>query len=177
MVIPPFLWQLLFLVCAWRPREGDWGCGLGRIQSKRPSSLGGCSTEASLRSRCPQAAPWRPMSTPRFQSHGEELTDHPGSQSWSLRIRHSALPCHGSLGSHGAGMKHVTETWSWNRPSIHHSCICLFSLTHSTIRYGTSCYCSVSQSCPTLCDPMDYSTLGFHVLHHLVVCSDSCPLS
>ena len=29
------------------------------------------------------------------------------------------------------------------------------------------CYCSVSQSCPSLCDPMDCSTPGFPVLHHL----------
>ena len=27
--------------------------------------------------------------------------------------------------------------------------------------------CSVAQLCPTLCDPMDCSTLGFPVLHHL----------
>ena len=27
--------------------------------------------------------------------------------------------------------------------------------------------CSVTQSCPTLCDPMDYSTPGFPVLHYL----------
>ena len=27
--------------------------------------------------------------------------------------------------------------------------------------------CSVTQSCPTLCDPMDGSTPGFPVLHHL----------
>ena len=29
------------------------------------------------------------------------------------------------------------------------------------------CCCSVPQSCPTLCDPMDCSTPGFPVLHHL----------
>ena len=29
------------------------------------------------------------------------------------------------------------------------------------------CCCSVSQSCPTLCDPMDYSSSGFPVHHHL----------
>ena len=29
------------------------------------------------------------------------------------------------------------------------------------------CCCSVAQSCPTLCDPMDCSTPGFPVLHHL----------
>ena len=28
-------------------------------------------------------------------------------------------------------------------------------------------YCSVTQSCPTLCDPTDCSTTGFPVLHHL----------
>ena len=30
-----------------------------------------------------------------------------------------------------------------------------------------SCSCSVSQLCPTLCDPMDCSTPGLPVLHHL----------
>ena len=29
------------------------------------------------------------------------------------------------------------------------------------------CGCSVTQSCPTFCDPMDWSTPGFPVLHHL----------
>ena len=29
------------------------------------------------------------------------------------------------------------------------------------------CCCSVAQSCPTFCDPMDCSTPGFPVLHHL----------
>ena len=29
------------------------------------------------------------------------------------------------------------------------------------------CCCSVTKSCPTLCDPMDYSTPGFPVLHYL----------
>ena len=32
----------------------------------------------------------------------------------------------------------------------------------------TDCCHSVSQSCPTLCHPMDCSTLGFPVLHHLM---------
>ena len=30
------------------------------------------------------------------------------------------------------------------------------------------CFCSVAQSCPTLCDPMDYSMPGFLVLHYLL---------
>ena len=30
------------------------------------------------------------------------------------------------------------------------------------------CCCSVAQSCPTLCDPMDCSMPGFPVLHYLL---------
>ena len=30
------------------------------------------------------------------------------------------------------------------------------------------CFCSVIQLCPTCCDPMDCSTPGFPVLHHLL---------
>ena len=46
---------------------------------------------------------------------------------------------------------------------------------HATM---SSCCCSVAQSCPTLCEPMDYSTPGFPVLHHLPeLTSNSCPSS
>ena len=39
-------------------------------------------------------------------------------------------------------------------------------------------YCSVAQSCPTLHSPMNCSTPGFPVVHHLPgACSNSCPLS
>ena len=34
-------------------------------------------------------------------------------------------------------------------------------------QWQTCCCCSVTQLCPTLCNPMDYSTSGFPVLHHL----------
>ena len=30
------------------------------------------------------------------------------------------------------------------------------------------CYCSVTKSCLTLCDPMDCSMPGFQVYHHLL---------
>ena len=33
--------------------------------------------------------------------------------------------------------------------------------------YNRSCCCSFAQSCPTLCDPMNCSMLGFPVLHYL----------
>ena len=40
------------------------------------------------------------------------------------------------------------------------------------------CCCSVAQSCLTLCNPMDCSTPGFPVLHHLPeFAQNSCPLS
>ena len=37
--------------------------------------------------------------------------------------------------------------------------------------------CLVANSCPALCNPMDFSTPGFPVLHYLPVCATSCPLS
>ena len=54
---------------------------------------------------------------------------------------------------------------------------------------GLFCCCSVAQTCPTLCDPVDCSTPGFPVLHHLLqpaqthvrwvgdAIQSSCPLS
>ena len=39
-------------------------------------------------------------------------------------------------------------------------CICLCQIQGN-------CCCSVTQSCPTLCDPLDRSMPGFPVLHHL----------
>ena len=41
------------------------------------------------------------------------------------------------------------------------------SFTHMDTSTYCCCWCSVSQSCPTLCDPMDCCTPGFPVLHHL----------
>ena len=35
-------------------------------------------------------------------------------------------------------------------------------------KYCHCCFCSVAQLCPTLCDPMEYSTPGFPVLHYLL---------
>ena len=35
------------------------------------------------------------------------------------------------------------------------------------MRLFTCCCCSVTKSCTTLCDPMDYSMPGFPVLHYL----------
>ena len=38
------------------------------------------------------------------------------------------------------------------------------------------CCCSVTQSCPTLCDPMDCSTPGLPVLHYLLELAQTCVL-
>ena len=42
-------------------------------------------------------------------------------------------------------------------------CACLGSFIHSMML--TFCCCSVTESCPTLCDPMDCSTPGSPVFH------------
>ena len=44
-------------------------------------------------------------------------------------------------------------------------CACLGSFIHSMML--TFCCCSVTESCPTLCDPMDCSTPGSPVFHSL----------
>ncbi|CAI9153993.1 unnamed protein product [Rangifer tarandus platyrhynchus] len=45
---------------------------------------------------------------------------------------------------------------------------CTQGLQLSSAHYLTpDCYCLVTQPCLTLCNSMDCSTLGFHVLHHL----------
>ena len=40
-------------------------------------------------------------------------------------------------------------------------------LKNSNFYFMYICYCSVTQLCPTLCDPMDCSTPDFPVPHHL----------
>ena len=53
---------------------------------------------------------------------------------------------------------------SW-KLSAHSTCWWILFFSPRIIM--ASCCCSVAQSCPTLCDPMDCSTPGFPVLHHL----------
>ena len=42
-------------------------------------------------------------------------------------------------------------------------------LVNFCVQFSSVQFSLVAQSCPTLCDPMDCSTPGFHVLHHLPV--------
>ena len=44
---------------------------------------------------------------------------------------------------------------------------CLSGVLREGLRRKVPCCCSVSQSCPALCDPMDCSTPGLPVLHYL----------
>ena len=48
--------------------------------------------------------------------------------------------------------------------------------THRGAEHLCCCCCSVAQLCPTLCSPMDCSTLGLPVPHHHPVCPSSCSL-
>ena len=46
-------------------------------------------------------------------------------------------------------------------------CVCV-CVVYVLISLRECCCCSVTQSCPTLCDPMDCSTTGLSVPHHLL---------
>ena len=61
-----------------------------------------------------------------------------------------------------------SQEWTW-APILHSSRgEPLTDLAHSPF-WPCCCYgCSVAKSCPTPCDPMDYSTLGSSVLNHLL---------
>ena len=50
--------------------------------------------------------------------------------------------------------------------SSHHTTLLLTSAL--SVCCSQSCCCSSTQSCPTLCDPMDCSKPGFNVFHHLL---------
>ena len=50
----------------------------------------------------------------------------------------------------------------------------LHCILHSPKCYCCCCPCSVTKLCPTLCDPMDYSTPGFPDLHHLPELAQIC---
>ena len=64
---------------------------------------------------------------------------------------------------------------SWiSCPSVYTLCLhqpflqLSFPLPGASVLPSVSCCCSVTKLCPTLWDPMDCSTPGFPVLHHLM---------
>ena len=70
---------------------------------------------------------------------------------------------------HDWATKHSTE-----RVNGLKSYLCISISPHGHVN---SCCCSLAQSCPTLCVPMDSSMPGFPVLHYLPEFAQSCPLS
>ena len=61
---------------------------------------------------------------------------------------------------------HCLSYWSFNLYNIViYSNKCIFGL-HS--HFCPWCYCSGTKSCPILCEPMDYRTPGFPILHYLL---------
>ena len=61
------------------------------------------------------------------------------------------------------GCRHV-----WEMPLNHQGSFCLGVVFFFNFSIYMTCCCSVPQSCPTLCDPVDCSTPGFPILHHLL---------
>ena len=64
----------------------------------------------------------------------------------------------------------IRGVWYSGRQDVH-MCVCVCERERERERDQNitfnDCSCSVAQSCLTLCDPMDYSTPGFPVLHYL----------
>ena len=84
-----------------------------------------------------------------------------------------AALCKDELWSHALGMTAYCPLWKIQMQSI-------YQIPKPRKRRSTSlvlCCCSVVQSCPTLCEPVDYSTLGLLVHSSLLELAHSCPLS
>ena len=79
---------------------------------------------------------------------------------------------HKMLGEKNLKKKKITELLVPSSPASGNSWLRSLQFSDTTLLDKVifaeleSC-CSVAQSCPTLCDPMDSSTPGFPVLHHL----------
>ena len=61
------------------------------------------------------------------------------------------------------------------KPSLYEMKVFKVSFFSAGLTWG--CCCSVTKSCPSLCNPMDCSTLGFLVLHCLPEFAQTHPLS
>ena len=65
------------------------------------------------------------------------------------------------------GQKSLMGYSPWSHKRIRHGLATKQQYIHTTKYCCCCCFCSVSQSCLTLCDPMDCSTPGFSILHYL----------
>ena len=111
-----------------------------------------------------------------WKPHGLQPTRllHP----WDFPGKSTGVGCHCLL--HTLGEYYVNQHFSmidrgwvdcqWYFPAtIHTLCNILpMSVARTCDLLVTDCHCSVTQSSPILCDPMDCSTLGLSVPHHLL---------
>jgi len=68
-----------------------------------------------------------------------------------------------------------TQWYLWNHTALSPSPFVFSSKSHDS-DFSSYC-CSVTKSCPTLCNPIDYSAPGFPVHQQLLELSNSCPSS
>ena len=80
-----------------------------------------------------------------------------------LRIM-DPVPGLGRFPGGGLGNSFQYSCWSMDRGTWQ---VTVNRVTKSWTGLKWLCCCSVTQSCPTLCDPMDCGTPGFFVLNHL----------
>ena len=97
------------------------------------------------------------------------MATHSSVLGW--RISGTGEPCGlPSMGSHRVG-----HDWSNLAPAAEPKncvfvcvCVCVcVCIDKSTYLYLNCCCCLITKLCLTLCDPMNYSMSGFHVLHDL----------
>ena len=84
------------------------------------------------------------------------------SKLWELVKDRESLACCSPWGRKELDMT-ATEPWPLMFPTLAGG----FCTTGASWEAPSIGYCSVAQSCPTLCNPMDWSTPGLSVLHHL----------
>ena len=66
----------------------------------------------------------------------------------------------------GTSISYLEKLWR-KAPSVCRTKTFYFTILNCLVLAFLLCCCSVAQSCPTLCSPMDCSPPGLPVLHHL----------
>ena len=66
-----------------------------------------------------------------------------------------------------------THRQNFNKSDLKNNIIYIKLLRHKPRHLDTACCCSVAQLCPTICEPMDCSTPGFPIPHHLLECAQT----
>ena len=147
---------LLFLVCPFR--FPAFAISLGCVNGGFPGGLDGKASACTVGD---------PGSNPGWGRSPGEGNDNPLQYSCLENSMDCSLP-----GSQRAGHDWATSLSLWASDS---SWLLVRDLvSRDTVGKAGGGGCSVAKSCLSVCDPMDYSTSGFPVLHCL---PNSCPLS